>query len=216
MSGLKIAALYGIIPHQLGFCGPQNKTATQNLLKFIDGEKIFESKIRRILKEFKGAFIYYQLIAKVNKINDPFDERVVRAYWLGNRLLDKTKNFEKFPFHAFHVLKVGSITGRIVLKGKLLDICRVSWGKVIKMSNSKKQKTKIVIEYQPLIKKDEKSQLGKLTKKEISWNKKMTPEIKIGDWVSVHWNYAIQVLVKKDLMCLKKYTQITLKKVNQN
>lgn len=208
MSGLRIAALYGIIPHQLGYCGPQKKTATQNLLRFLDGEKISENKIRGILKEFKGAFIYYQLIAKTNRIKNPFDERVVQAYWLGNKLLDKTKNSKKLPFHAFHVLKVGSITGRIVLKGKLLDLCRIGWGRVVK-----KQKTKIIIKYQPLIKKNRKFQLGKSIKKEIIWNRKLIPEIQIGDWVSTHWNHAIQILSKANLDYLKKYTRITFKKV---
>lgn len=209
MSGLKIAALYGIIPHQLGFCGPLDKTATGKLLDFLSGKAVLEKEIRNILREFKGAFSYYESIAKSNKIRDPFDERVVKAYWLGNKLLEKAKISEKFPFHLFHVLKVGSITGRIVLRGKLLDLCRISWGQVEEI-----KKIKVLIRYQPLRKYKKRFSLDKLTKKEVSWNKSIAPVIKTGQMVSLHWNYIIQVLNKKELNNLKKYTQITLKKIN--
>ncbi len=128
-------------------------------------------------------------------------------------LLSKKNAFKKSkeipenskPHHSSHVFVIGSVTGRINLKGKLLDLCRISWGKVMKI-----KKEKIVIKYQPLVDVKE-MKLRKLTEKEIFWNKRLVPNIKIGDWVSFHWDNAVQVLKKKEKNNLNKYTNLTLK-----
>ena len=89
MQGIRIAALYGFYPHRLGFCRPQKNSAKKTLLDYLSGEKISEQKIRKVLETFKGSFFYYKLIAKSNGIENPFDEKVVKAYWIGNQLLEK-------------------------------------------------------------------------------------------------------------------------------
>ena len=161
MQGIRIAAFYGFYPHRLGFCGLQENLAKKTLFGYLSGEKISEQKIRKILETFKGAFSYYKLIAKSNEIEDPFDEKVVKAYWLGNQLLEKVpinalkemiikefngpgllpkkiaeKKANGIPLnskahHSFHVLFIGSVSGQLVLESNLLDICRIGWGKVI-------------------------------------------------------------------------------------
>jgi len=232
MSGPKIAALYGLIPNQLGFCGPQ-----QDLLrKFIAG-KLGIPDIIPVLEKFEAAYAYYELIANKNKIkNGPLNKRVVEAYWIGNELLDKITAddlrqmiAEKFtkpgllsksqafkkgklipenskPHHSFHVLILGSITGRVNFTGdtKLKDICRIGWGRVDKIKDSK-----ITVSYDPLV--GEKIiKFGRPVKKEITWDKEILPEVKIGNWVSFHWNHAIQILREQDIVNLFKYTQNTL------
>lgn len=204
MSGLKLAALYSIKPHQLGFCGPQEEKNRGILLKYLRGSKVSEKKMREILEGFEGAYPYYKLIAKSNSIKDPLDERVVRAYWVGNRLLDKVRGLN--PHHSFHVLIIGSVTNRIVLKGKLLDLCRICWGKVIKLK-VKSQKLKVI--YQPLVGR-KKLTLGKPIEKEIDWDKDLVPGVKVGDGVSFHWNQVVEVLKDEDRRNLEKYTNLTL------
>ncbi len=234
MNGLKLAALYGFYPHKLGFCGPEEKSTKKILLDYISGKKISERKIRKILKNFEAAHSYYKLIAKSNKIKDPFNREVVKAYWIGNKLLDKIKigdlrqmvaeDFSKpgllpkeialkkaqeIPknskaHHSFHVLIIGSVTGRIVLEGKLLDICRIGWGKVINM-----EKDKIKVKYQPLVGK-KKLILGKPAEKEIIWDKVFAPKIKIGDWITFHWNHIAEKIGKEGEKNLEKYTKINL------
>lgn len=195
MSGLRLAVLYGIKPHSLGFCGPKDKGI---LLRYLKGKKISEQKIRKILKEFKGAYPHYEFVAKSNKIKDIFNERVIKAYWIGNNLLKKAGGYKSH--HSYHVLVIGSVTGRINLKGKLLDLCRISWGRVKKVNN------KLLVEYQPLVK----NRLGRPIKKEIDWDKNLLPKVKIGDWVSFHWNQAVEILNKEDRKNLEKYTKLTL------
>lgn len=240
MQGLKIAALYSFPAFKLGFCGPRGKLATRVFLNFLSGKKNLEKKIRKILTEFKGVYPYYKLIAKCNKIENPFNEKVVKAYWIGNSLLEKVKindlrkmiikdfsgpgllskemAFKKTkeipvnskPHHSFHVLIIGSVTGKVKLKGKLLDLCRISWGKVIKKTKVKSKKSKIIVKYQPLIA-EKTIQLGKLIEKEIIWDKTLVPKLKISDWVSFHWNHLVERINEEDVKNLKKYTQMTLR-----
>lgn len=236
MSGLKIAALYGIYPHQLGFCGPKKKSRI--LSDYLLGKKVSQKKIKEILEQFKGAFFYYKLIAESNRIKDPFNRKVVKAYWIGNDLLDNvstdslkeliinfsgldflSKEFvqrkaEKIPaiakpHHSFHVFIIGSVTGTIKLKGGLLDVCRVGWGEVREKKNDK-----VVIKYQPIKKSKSKYFFGKFIKKTIFWDKELIPDVKIGEMVSCHWNHLIQILNKQDLINLKKYTRLTLDSLN--
>ena len=162
-SGPKLAALYGLIPNTLGFCGPQQ----DKLKKFIKG-KLGIPDIIPVLEKFEAAYAYYELIAQKNKIKaGPFNKKVVEAYWIGNELLEEVKiddlrkmiseNFSRpgllskeaaakkaeeisnnsKPHHSFHILVLGSITGRVNFEGdtKLKDICRVGWGRVTKIFN---------------------------------------------------------------------------------
>lgn len=243
MSGPKIAALCGFYPNRLGFCGPQNNPAKQVLLTYLSGDKSLEEKVRRILKGFVGQFFYYKLIARSNNIKDPFDERVVKAYWIGNQLLEKVpinslrkmvaKDFSKpgllslkiakekarkipltsKPHHSFHVLIIGSVTSRVVLEGKLLDLCRIGWGKVIEYKKFKGENG-LIIRYQPLQHKNKKYSLEKSVPKFVFWNKNFIPRIKRGDMISTHWGHVVQTLNKRDLINLKKYTQITIDSLN--
>lgn len=76
---------YAFPPNQLGYCGPEDHTA---LLEYVargqPGRGLVELERR-----FEGAYPYLGLIAVANRIPDPFDERVVDAYWIGNSLLGR-------------------------------------------------------------------------------------------------------------------------------
>jgi len=229
ITGLKLAALYGFYPHQLGFCGSPNESTKRKLEDFlINGESILEQEIRDILKTFKNAFTYYQLIAQSNGIADPFDEKVVKAYWIGNQLLENVslvalqetiksflppklaKKIKEIPLnakphHNFHVLFVEPWRSREALKNELLDVCRIGWGKVNKIGNGE-----LIVCYQPLIKKKGKYCLDEPVEKTVFWEKQFIPEIKLRDYVAIHWRQVMQVLQPEELFSLKKYTQLTI------
>lgn len=255
ISGFKIAALFGFRPHYLGLCGPTQARQQKLLQKFLQG-KITVAKMRPVFRKFLSAYSYYKLIARSNKIKNPFDEKVVSAYWIGNELLDKVKTgdlrqmiakefggpgllpkkiaIEKAgviphgskPHHSFHVLAIGSVTGSVDFKNtKLKDLCRIGWGRVKKIKNQPRRPkgsgprpeaseiSNLVVQYQPLIG-EKKIKLGKPVKKEIIWNKILAPKVKTGDWVAFHWDYLAQILTKKDVKNLRKYTLNTLNKIN--
>jgi hydrogenase maturation factor len=205
------------------------------LKKFILG-KLSIPEIIPTLEKFEAAYAYYRLIAQKNKIASPFNKKVVEAYWLGNELLDKftARDLQKLiterfcrpgllskkeaearaklvpknskPHHSFHVLVLGSVTGSVDFTGntRLKDTCRVGWGRVEKLKTAK-----IIVSYNPLTGR-QKLKFGPPIKKEINWDKEILSSVEIGDWVSFHWNFAIQKLNEENIINLYKYTQNTL------
>lgn len=233
MSGLKLSALYALYPHRLGLCGPQK--GKKILYNYLLGKEKNTKKLKEILKEFHAFYNYYCLIAQYNNIQDPFDERVVEAYWVGNKLLKRVptegikkmilqkftgpdllslqevkKRIQKIPqgakpHHSFHVFILGAISGRIVLKGKLIDICRIGWAKVKKI-----RRKKILADYQEIKKFKNRFVLCSSKEKEFFWDKNLASEIKIGDWVSLHWENVVEVLSPRKKKNLENYTKLTL------
>ncbi|MFC1726982.1 DUF6390 family protein [Patescibacteria group bacterium] len=243
MSGLKLAAIYGFPPFKLGFCGPEGEESLDSLIGFIKGEKVLAEKSRKILSRFVAAYPYYRLIANSNRIKNPFDKKVVEAYWLGNQLLDNIppsalkkmilndfyqpglpdriqlkKTVATIPaaakaHHSFHVLFIGSVTGKVEFTDKVRDICRIGWGRVNKIKNQSAG-WRIKIKNRPLKQQNDRYYLAEETKKEINWDRDFVPQVKIGDIVSFHWGQACQVLNKKEVENLEKYTQLNIKAFN--
>jgi hypothetical protein len=157
MDGIKFASRYSFRPNILGLCGPENDF---KLFNYVVGKDNNKSETKKLLEKFIGAFAYYRLIAKANKITNPFDYRVVEAYWIGNNLLKKVKGEDLkkmiiadftghsllnkniilslikkmssnfLPHHSFHVFYLGSITGVVPKNLKTLNSCCVSWGRI--------------------------------------------------------------------------------------
>jgi len=100
--GLLLCAKYSVAPNFFGYCGPDKNT---NLVDHLTSD-IGDREVKEILSEFESLHLNLNLIANQNKIKDPFDYRVVEAYWIGNRLLSNIKNKdyvgllgEKFLLH---------------------------------------------------------------------------------------------------------------------
>src|SRR5918911_2619604 len=78
---------YGFMPNRLRYCGgDDNRTLFQYAV-----EGASDGGLVPLLRRFSGALPYLQLISRANAIADPFDARVVEAYWLGNELLDRVE-----------------------------------------------------------------------------------------------------------------------------
>jgi len=241
--GLKLAAIYGLMPNRLGFCGPQTKQEQSLIYNFICGYKkrnFSERKIIEILKKFTGASTYYELIAKSNGIKNIFDFNVVKAYWIGNELLenitiddlkktvlekyidlglvskqivqDKIRNISNNakPHHSFNVYVLGAVSGNLIQEEKLLDLCRISWGRIRKILPSKNEKKTVEIIYKPIIKSAKGWKFGLETIKKINWDSKIIRELEVGDWVSIHWNNVSECLNEEDVKNLEKYTLLNI------
>ena len=127
--GHRLFAQYAHAPNALGYCGPQGAAALRAVASGAGAEVDVPSLARR----FSGAWPYQQVLAELAGIDDPLDERVVRAYWTGNELTDSVGNVrfgtallerirpqaghywdhlsedllaEAAPTHAFHVFGV--------------------------------------------------------------------------------------------------------------
>ena len=90
--GALLFGKYAFPPNQLGYCGPDDHQA---LLEYVAAKEVDKGLVE-LERRFEGAYPYLRLIAEANRIGDPFDERVVEAYWIGNELLERV---EAQPMH---------------------------------------------------------------------------------------------------------------------
>lgn len=135
--GILRCARYAFGPNRLHYCGPDVGHEVAAHLAAKDGDL----GLQHILGQFRTLYPYLRLIAEANKIMDPFDERVIEAYWLGNKLLEAVSRRQLYnlllegqhlkdklgnklfnrvtdtlgqvavPHHSFHVLDVWRHTG---------------------------------------------------------------------------------------------------------
>jgi Family of unknown function (DUF6390) len=163
----------------------------------------------------RGALPYLQLIARENGIADPFDERVVEAYWLGNGLLDRVEVrrlydalAERFgkqlqgttrklvlnkapagarPHHNFHVFDAHSRVGELGHSLMTMDQCRVSWGRVQRVEGMEL----VSVSRQPLTLTDGRLTLGIEQTEHVTRQidgRGFVDDAQPGDWVSLHWS----------------------------
>lgn len=234
MENYKLAAKYSFMPNRLKYCGPED--SDQILHDFVAEGSNFEA-VKDILEQFYALRLYLGLIAKNNRCS-PFDKKVIEAYWIGNELVENVKKEEiknlilrdftkkglpkssaeqlaetvpanALPHHSFHVFHIHSISGKILPTVGNLDKCRISTGKVKEIKDGK-----LVVEYKPVILEDNKLNYGKITEKEVQFNKKFSPGLKKGDFVSLHWDFAVEKLTKEQVANLEKYTKRNMDAMN--
>ena len=141
MDGVFRCSRYAFGPNRLHYCGPD---ANKTVKEYLDaGES--DPQLSAILSKFQNLYPYLAHIAEGNGIRDPFDSRVVEAYWIGKHLLDAFSprkylglldalevkrrvgrdRFDRvgskvvrggFPHHSFHVLNIWRETGHELLK----------------------------------------------------------------------------------------------------
>src|SRR5919109_3975315 len=84
-AGALLAARFSFMPNRLGYCGPEEN---RTILDYL-AEGHSDRGLEQILARFAGAFPYCSFIAAAHGIPDPFDRRVIEAYWIGNELLER-------------------------------------------------------------------------------------------------------------------------------
>jgi len=186
MRGEILAALYAY-----GACHKAKELEVFDLLSKLLSEPDSKNpkvllELRKRLKKLK-PYPYYQLIAERNNISNPLSEEVVRAYWIGNDLLEKFSAREN-PHHNFCILKDAEIYSKdfgwdIIIKN--INLCRVSWGKVVRVDDL------IEVEANLLGYKS-----GKIfeTNLKIKIKKGFLKNIQKGDFISFHWMEAREII----------------------
>lgn len=240
--GALLFGRYAFPPNQLGYCGPPDHQA---LLDHV-AQGAPDRGLVELERRFEGAYPYLQLIATANSIADPFDERVVDAYWIGNSLLNKVQagGFrdslnERFgsrmdsrsfhwlttkvtqgarPHHNFHVFDVYVRAGlmndeRATIALGLMDSCRVSWGTVAAIEGDE-----LVVERPALDLVAGKLALTdprptRITRQQGGQG--FVAGARVGDTVSIHWNWACDVLTASALGRLQRATKRCLELSNQ-
>lgn len=221
MDGVELAAIYSYQPNHLGYCGSSSFASAYQSRN--------PEMIKEELKKFHAHYAYLRLIGRENNL-DPFHRDVVKAFWIGNWLLDtithdtlqnfienelfpdKTCNRAKklakdlpeglVPHHSFNSLYINFISDAVEKTTANYDSCCVTFGKLISVSEKTATIRRNYISEGPV--------LRQKTEK-ISIDRFFTGQLQPGDLVSVHWGHIIQILQPSDYSSLEKYT---LKNIN--
>ncbi len=228
---------YAFMPNRLRYCGTDdNRTLFEYGI-----EQVVDGGLTPLLRGFTGALPYLHLIARSNGIADPFDDRVVEAYWIGNDLLTGvevrqlhdalTERFGKQlqgrtrdwvlgkapagarPHHNFHVFDVHSRVGELGHTIETMDQCRISWGRVMRVDGAE-----LEVERQPLVLVDGKLALGPCRPERVARQvegRGFADAASAGDWVSLHWGWVCEVITSRQQTNLSRYTRGHLLLANQ-
>jgi Family of unknown function (DUF6390) len=236
-SGLLRFIRYAFMPNHLGYCGG---TSSDVLLEH-GSEGRADGRLKPLLAEFSGAVPYLRTIAGANGIPDPFDPRVVEAYWLGNDLLTRVEAGDLYrsleerfgrqlpatvreqvlrkppqgakPYHLFHVVDVYRHLESDVVGMAAMESCRVSWGQVTSV-----EKASLVVHRRPLVLQEGRLALGEPRAEPVArevLDRGFVDTVKVGDWVSIHWGWVCEVLSDRQRADLERWTAYHLALANQ-
>lgn len=189
--------------------------AEELIFNFINNPEKKQIPFVKTILEKLEPFVYYRLIGKMNDINNPFDFKVVKAYWLGNDLLRpiKREDFENILsnqqvklldlinaklHHNFTALWVLKKTKKIPIEK--IDECIIKPGRVIEVKEES-----ILVETKKLSLKEEKI-CPQDFKQEIS-SEFLKGCVSINDWVSIHFGIARQKISQEAAENLYKITE---------
>lgn len=232
MDGLLRCSRYAFGPNRLHYCGPD---ANQEILAYLN-EGVADPGLAKLLGTFQTMFPYLKLIAEANGIRDPFDERVVEAYWIGNDLLDNVgkrrlwrhlaeglglkkkldaKSFGwvedkiaggALPHHNFHVLDIWKRTGHLPIAQTLESM------DACRVSSGRVLEVDgpvIWVETEPLIHLGGKLALGSPSRKKVRRaleSRSDIEQVESGQIVTLHWDVPCEVITAEQAARLRRYT----------
>ncbi len=235
---LDLLCRFSLITNRLRYCGP--KDAYKDSLLLVQEKPCDKEKIKKQFMRYEGLYVYLDYLAK--KLNKkPFDYDVVEAYWTGNELLDKfndkdnkkiiqnltkrglPKNHAEFLIkkspegmnfsHSFNVLfvGVGMTTSSVPTNIITMNKCIISIGKVLKIL-----KDQLMVAVSPLIIEQELLKFDEQKIQHVEYASEFFKDIKVGDKIAIHWDYACKRLTEIEVKNLKKYTQKNIDALNQS
>jgi hypothetical protein len=228
---------YAFMPNRLRYCGGDDNST---LLEYATAA-VREPPLVAMLRRFTGALPYLSLIARGSGIADPFDERVVEAYWLGNELLEgvgardlhdslreryrdqlPSRVLDRIaakapagarPHHSFHVFDVWRHADRTSSDVlAMLDSCRVSWGTVASAESGE-----LVVERAHLELRDGALALGEPRTDRVTRTLQgngFAHDARPGDLVSIHWDWVCEIIDERQRAALERYTRHHLRLAN--
>ncbi|OGZ06774.1 MAG: hypothetical protein A3C93_02380 [Candidatus Lloydbacteria bacterium RIFCSPHIGHO2_02_FULL_54_17] len=240
MDALLRCSRYAFGPNRLHYCGPAKNTEMRDYIN----DETADLGLREILEDFETMYPYLLHIARANKIDDPLNDRVVEAYWVGNELLDRVSKNDLYwhlvdnlslkkklgksfalvedkiaggavPHHSFHVLDIWKRTGFIERAHTLESMDEC---RVSWGRVTAVAGPSVTVLYEPLLYKDGKLTLG--TEEPRALTRRLEAEydieqLAVGDLVSIHWGVICEVLSRRQTASLKKYTLRHIALANQ-
>jgi uncharacterized protein DUF6390 len=237
MDGVQLGARFSIATNRLSYCGPSD--AEPALYRAIRSDAGGEAA-RNALRGFEALMPYLEAIGAKHGL-DPFDARVVEAYWIGNHLLDEfgREDFPPLlsalvhrglprsvaahlsehlprapiPHHMFHVafVGVGAVTGHVETTLANMESCRPAWALVAERS----PRRTLRISRPTLTLAEGRLALGPPTAQEIPFDPEVVPDAAPGREVAVHWGWPALTLTSGQMGALRTYTRRSLDAANE-
>lgn len=232
MDGITRCTRYAFGPNRLHYCGPD---ANKEIKSYLQNDAT-DAGLTRLLSAFQTMYPYLQLIAASNGIADPFDDRVVRGYWLGNELLTGVtkqqlylhlldslqlkkklglKQFERIkdaitmgavPHHNFHVFDIWKRTGHAEQEHTLESLDSCRISWGKVISVNGPN---ITVKTNPLIILENKLALGKPISRTLTRQLETSYDIEqvaAGQTVSIHWGVPCEIISDTEVNSLRSLT----------
>jgi Family of unknown function (DUF6390) len=234
-------ARYAYPPNSLGYCGPADHRA---LLEYT-AAGLADGGLTDLARRFDGAWPYLELIAGACGLRDPLDARVVEAYWVGSRLLERVdmatlggalterfrgragRSFERLtetvptgalPHHSFHVFGVYPWVGLLRL-GPVEQPLRVLDRCRVRWGEVLRVDGALVtVRSRPLVWDGRALRLGEPTVEQAAGTADglaLAGRLHPGDRVALHWDWVCERLTSRQLTALRHYTARHLEIVNR-
>ena len=242
--GVLFHAKHAYMPNVLGYCGPEERGRILKGIEggeagydLVATLKEFEAAypFLKLIARNNGRDAFSYSVPEAYWIGNSLLERVPASDFHGfaQRELkgmgnERTRSALKrlggpaLPHHSFYVMSTYAVAGpgngpdlsneASKKIAALADNCRISWGNVVHVGSEE-----LKVELKPLVIDDGRVALAKPVLKRVKYNPEVRPfdGVKPGDVVSVHWNYACDVLTPRQSRNIEKYTRADLRLVNR-
>jgi hypothetical protein len=243
-NGILLHAKHAFMPNSLGYCGPDDRGVILHHLESARGGEDLASTLKefeaaypflRLIARTTGRDAFDYAVPEAYWIGNGLLDRVpvTDFHSFSHRELAKRDPAEvkrvfkaagaaARPHHTFYVMNTfasSSVKGGPNVENagarkmaQMIDSCRVSWGEV-KEVGAKSLK----VEYRPVVIEEGRLALAKPRLKRAIYNAEVAPfgAVKAGDHVSLHWDYACEVLSPRQLSNIRKYTTLDIGAANR-
>jgi hypothetical protein len=212
-AGALLFSRYAYPPNDLGRSDADH---AQELVACVTGE-ISVDALGALARGYHVAYPSLALIAHTAGILDPFDVRVVEAYWVGNGLLDSPGLPVPPPHHNFAVLGASPWVSMARAQGsesavEVVDKCRVRWGRVLAIRDGV-----ATVRSRPLVHRGSVIELGEARVELVALKFEgdgTQARVRRGDWCSLHWDWVCDRLSTRQLVQLRRITRMQLDAIN--
>jgi len=242
--GIILHAKHAFMPNSLGYCGPDDRgVILQHLEKSKGGDdltstlKEFEAAypFLKLIARTTGRDAFDYEVPEAYWIGNSLLDRVPvpdfhsfsHRELIGRDATEVKRVFNTvgtaaLPHHTFYVMNTyasSSVSDGPSLSNsnakkitQMIDSCRVSWGEVKGVGTKSLQ-----VQNRPVVLEDGRLALSKPKLKKVSYNPEVKPfgTVRKGDIVSLHWDYACEVLNRRQLLNLRKYTALDIEAANK-
>lgn len=239
VEGALLFARFAYPPNERGSCGPPEH---RELLEYAVAG-VVDGGLMQLERAFHGPPPYLSVLAAAAGVDDPFDERVVEAYWIGNELLDRVDMTEfgkalearvkpragkgwghlaeaipagAAAHHSFHVFGVYPWVSLLSTSpDEPLDILNRCRIRWARVVAT--QGEHVVVDVQPLQWDGRRLSLGEPvtdTVRQSIDGMRLVDDLTPGEWVALHWDWICDRLDARKLANLKRISNRQLDIVN--